>query len=166
MKDDEIATTSGGSPFRAYSKLRWSHPDPRLAIFIYNCAVAGIPQSQIAKMCGCDQRDIKKHYSPELETGRDMAVAQLVGKAMDKALIDGDEKCLIFLLKSVGGINERTREKQAAEEADEKDSLKNKTALDVTKLDKHELKKFHEYLAKMQEDPNPIPGEVIRREES
>lgn len=154
---------TGGSPFRKFNKANWKHPDPRLAGFAYNCTVAGITKSDLAKITGVSTKTLDEHYGPELEGARVHAVARLTELALDMAE-QGNEKVLIYLMKSIGGINEKMKAREL-EEAKSKPA-ENATGLDTSKLNKEQLRNLHYYMSIMQTtDPDPIEGEVLSIEE-
>lgn len=152
---DELIPRTNTNLFRKSAKHHWKHPDPRLATFVYNCSVAGVPAPKIAQMTGVDPRDLKKHYAPELEDAKDNLKGVLMGKAVEMALDEGNEKIMVLLLKGVVGLSDKPKKIE-----EEKQETKPKLALDTTLLDKNQLKTLHELLSIMQPPDLPsIPGE-------
>lgn len=153
---DELVPKTNANLFRKSAKHHWKHPDPRLATFVYNCSVAGVSAPKIAQMTGVDPRDLKKHYAPELEDAKDNLKGALMGKAVEMALDEGNEKIMVLLLKGVVGLTDKPRKT----EEEKQETSRPKLALDTSVLNKEQLKTLHELLSIMQPPDLPaISGE-------
>lgn len=69
---------------------------------------AGLSNEQCAELAGVNVDFLEKHFNHELTNGKQLTVAKMAGKLIQKGL-DGDNACLIFYLKTQGLWRETQR---------------------------------------------------------
>lgn len=68
----------------------------------------GVPQKEIGRVIGIDDKTLKKHYSEELERATDRANMKIASMLYKKA-VGGDTTCMIFWLKTRAKWSERSQ---------------------------------------------------------
>jgi hypothetical protein len=119
---------------------------------------AGLSVEQCAELSGTTTLMLENYFQHELTNGKQITVAKVAGKLMQKAL-EGDNTCIIFYLKSQGMWREVTRLEHTG--ADGKPIATMGVTLDATDLTQEQravLRLALEKSIKGEPETEPEPG--------
>ena len=85
-------------------------PTKEQRLLVQVMTAAGFPQEQIAEQIGIDRVTLRKHFRPEIKTGKASANAMVARSLFKKATGDGPQSvaAAIFWLKTQAGWKETT----------------------------------------------------------
>lgn len=84
--------------------------------YVASMVASGHRQGDIAKVVGCDEKTLRKHFADEIATAGVEANAKVADTLYQKA-IAGDNTCLIFWLKCRAGWKEKHEVEHSGEVA-------------------------------------------------
>ena len=86
------------------------HPDEKTRRMVESMSGYGIGQIDIARVVGCTEKTLRKHYREELDTAETKANAKVAESLFKKALGDknGSVTAAIFWLKTRAGWTEKS----------------------------------------------------------